>query len=92
MPIDFPDIIADPEGELHGRVLGSSQWALADLAKTAPLLGIALEGEELSDEAAWVIAKEPDESHPYWIERKVWLPMFEAFRLSVKHGCAVVYG
>ncbi len=92
VPIDFPDIIADQAGELHGRILGSSQRALADLVKVAPLLGIALEGQNLLDEVAWAIAKEPDESHPYWIERKVWLSMFEAFRLSVEHGCAVVYG
>ncbi|MCE9565798.1 MAG: hypothetical protein K8U57_27555 [Planctomycetes bacterium] len=92
VPIDFEDIIADKAGELHGRLLGSSQNALADLVRTAPLLGIPLEGRELSDEAAQVIAKEADEAHPYWIERKVWLSMFEAFRLSVQHGCAVVYG
>ena len=92
VPIDFPDIIADRAGELHGRVLGSSQQALADLVRTAPLLGIPLNGRELSDGDAWAIAKAPDESHPYWIERKVWLSMFEAFRLSVEHGCAVVYG
>jgi hypothetical protein len=92
VPVDFPDPLADPEGRLPGRVLGSSQRALADLVRTAPLLGVRLEGRELSDAAAWVIAKKPDGSHPYWIERKVWLAMFEAFRLSVEHGCAVVYG
>lgn len=92
VPIDFPDPLADQEGELPGRVLGSSQRALADLVRTAPLLGILLDGRELSDEVARAVSQEPDESHPYWIERKVWLSMFEAFRLSVEHGCAVVYG
>lgn len=47
---------------------------------------------KLSDEAAKSIAEEPDESHPYWIERKVWLTMVEAFRLSVEHRCAMVFG
>jgi hypothetical protein len=92
VPIDFPDVLADQEGRLPGRILGSSQQALAELVRTAPLLGIALKDGELTDEAAAIIAKVPDESHPYWIERKVWLSMFEAFRLSVAHGCAVVYG
>jgi hypothetical protein len=92
VPVDFPDPLADTEDMLPGRVLGSSQRALADLVRTAPLLGVRLEGRELSDEAAWAIAEEADGSHPCWIERKVWLAMFEAFRLSVRHGCAVVYG
>lgn len=92
VPIDFEYIIADQSDELPGRLLGSSQRALKELVRTAPLLDIPLEHGELSDEIAWAIAKEADEAHPYWIERKVWLSMFEAFRLSVQHGCAVVYG
>lgn len=92
VPIDFPDVLVDQEGRLPGRILGSSQQVLVELVRTAPLLGIQLERQNLSDEAAWAIAKEPDESHPHWIERKVWLAMFEAFRLSVEHGCAVVFG
>ncbi len=93
VPVDFPFPLADNrKGGLVGRVLGSSQQALAELVRTAPLLGVPLEGRNLSDEAARVIAEEADEAHPYWVERKVWLSMFEAFRLSIEHGCAVVYG
>lgn len=93
VPVDFPDVLVDDrKGGLTGRNLGSSQRALAELMKTAPLLGIELSEGKLSDEAAWAISKEADGSHPYWIERKVWLTMFEAFRVSVEHGCAVVYG
>lgn len=93
VPIDFPDILVDNrKGGLVGRILGSSQRALAELVRTAPLLGVRLNDGKLSDEDAWGIAREPDESHPYWIERKVWLTMFEAFRLSVEHRCIVVYG
>jgi hypothetical protein len=93
VPIDFPDPLYDNRpGGLVGRVLGSSQQALRELVLTAPLLGIRLRGQNLSDKGARGIAKEPDESHPYWIERKVWLSLFEAFRLSVEYKCAVVYG
>lgn len=93
VPIEFEDVIADNEpGGLTGRLLGSSQRALAELVRTAPLLDIPLVDQQLSDEAARSIAREPDESHPSWIERKVWLAMFEAFRHSVEHKCAVVYG
>jgi hypothetical protein len=93
VPIDFRDLLVDNEpGGLVGRVLGSSQQALRELIKTAPLLGIPLDGDTLSDEAAREIASEADEAHPYWIERKVWFSMFEAFRYSVACKCAVVYG
>jgi hypothetical protein len=60
--------------------------------QAAPLLGIPLVDGKLSDEAAKVIAEERDGSHPYWIERKVWLTMFEAFRHSIEFKCAVVFG
>lgn len=93
VPIDFPEPLYDNvPGGLPGRVLGSSQQAFKELVKTAPLLGIRLEGQNLSDEAALEIAEESDEAHPFWIERKVWLAMFEAFRLSIEYKCAVVYG
>jgi hypothetical protein len=93
VPVDFPDPLCDKRKRgLTGRILGSSQRALKELVQTAPLLGIPLKGRKLSDKAARTIAKEPDESHPFWIERKVWLSMFEAFRDSVEYKCAVVYG
>src|SRR5262245_11553478 len=92
VPIDFPDVLCDKrKGGLTGRILGSSQRALEELVRTAPLLGIPLKRRKLSDKSARVIAKELDGSHPCWIERKVWLSMFEAFRDSVEHKCAVVY-
>ena len=94
VPIDFHDPLFDTrkKGGLPGGILGSSQQALQELVKTAPLLGIKLKGEHLSDKAAKEIAKEADEAHPYWIERKVWLSLFEAFRQSVEYKCAVVFG
>jgi hypothetical protein len=92
VPIVFTDWLCDNrKGGLPGRILGSSQQGLRELVQTAPLLGIRLDGQELSDQAALAIAKEPDGANPLWIERKVWLSYFEAFRLSVEHRCAVVF-
>jgi hypothetical protein len=93
VPIDFPEPLHDVQQEaLPGGILGSSQRALREVLLAAPLLGIPIEGEKLADEAAKDIAEEPDGSHPYWIERKVWLTMFEAFRHSVEYKNAVVFG
>jgi hypothetical protein len=92
VPIDFPEWLCDNrKGGLPGGILGSSQQALGEIVQTAPLLGIRLNGRDLSDQEALAVGQEPDGSHPCWIERKVWLSMFEAFRLSVEHKCAVVY-
>jgi len=93
VPIDFPEPLYDDlDGDLPGGILGSSQQALKEIMLAAPLLGIPLRGKKLSDKAAKDIANEPDGSHPYWIERKVWLTMFEAFRHSVEYKCAVIFG
>ncbi|WP_254511124.1 hypothetical protein [Anatilimnocola floriformis] len=93
VPIDFEFPLCDNHDEgLTGRVLGSSQRALAELIKTAPLLEITLQDKQLPDVIAQKIAQEPDESHPCWIERKVWFALYESFRTSVDYKCAVVYG
>jgi hypothetical protein len=93
VPIDFPEPLYDDQDEgLPGGILGSSQRALQETMQAASLLGIPLLGDKLSDDAARSMAEEPDESHPYWIERKVWLTMFEAFRHSIEYKCAVVFG
>jgi hypothetical protein len=90
VPIDFPDPLFDDR--VLGGILGSSQRALQETVHAAPLLGISLKNGHLTDRAAKKIAEEPDESNPYWIERKVWLTMFEAFRHSIEYKCAVVFG
>jgi hypothetical protein len=93
VPIEFPDpLYDDREGRLPGGILGSSQRALQEVIQAAPLLGVPVMGGNLSDDAAKALAQEPDGSHPYWIERQVWLTMFEAFRHSIEYQCAVVFG
>jgi hypothetical protein len=94
VPFDFPVPLYDDqeEGGLPGGIMGSSQRALQETMQAASLLGIPLVEGNLSDDAAKHIAEEPDGSHLYWIERKVWLTMFEAFRHSIEYKCAVVFG
>ena len=93
MPIDFPEpLYDDQKAGLKGGILGSSQRALQETIQAASLLGISLVDGNLSDEAAKIIVAERDDAHPYWVERKVWLTMYEAFRHSIEYKCAVVFG
>jgi hypothetical protein len=93
VPIDFTEPLYDDQEEgLPGGILGSSQRALEEVRRTAPLLGIPLDDGDLCDDAARSIASEEDGSSAYWIERQVWLTMFEALRQSVEHKCAVAFG
>jgi hypothetical protein len=93
VPIDFPDVLYhDDEDAIDGGgMVGSSQRALAEVLLAAPLLGIPLRKGKPSERTLKAIAAEPD-TMPYWIERQVWLTMYQAFRDSVQTGCAVVFG
>ncbi len=91
VPIDFPEPLYDDGDELVGGILGSSQRALAEVILAAPLLGIELEdGKPMKTDVETI--QEEDDTHPLWIERKVWLAMYEKFRLSIEHKTAVVFG
>jgi hypothetical protein len=91
VPIDFPEPLHDDRDELVGGILGSSQRALAEVILAAPLLGIELKDGKPTKMAVDTI-REEDNDHPLWIERKVWLAMYEKFRLSIEHKTAVVFG
>jgi hypothetical protein len=92
VPIDFPEPLHDRSDQLVGGILGSSQRALAEVVLAAPLLGIELEDGKPTKRAIDTIRAEEDNAHPLWIERKVWLAMYEKFRLSIEHRTAVVFG
>jgi hypothetical protein len=92
VPIDFPEPLFDHSDRLLGGILGSSQRALAEVILAAPLLGIELKGGKPTKMAVDTIQKEEDDAHPLWIERQVWLAMYENFRLSIEHKTAVVFG
>ncbi len=92
VPIDFPEPLIDDKDKLAGGLLGSSQRALAEVIQAAPLIGIKLRAGKLSGTQARAIAKEDEGGSPYWIERQVWLTMYEAFTASILTGCAVEFG
>lgn len=87
VPIDFDEPLGDDK--LVGRLLGSSQAAMRELVQVAPLIGVRLRGGKLSDKTAKDIGTEED--GPLYIERQVWLLLFESFRLSIEHGTAVKF-
>ena len=90
VPIDFPKVLESRR--LDGGSLGSSVRLLEELIVVAAPLGIMLHDRQLSDADASVIAEEGQKGGPYWIERLVWLALFEAARLSIEHRAAIHFG
>ncbi len=91
MPIEFEAVIFDDSGRIPGGMLGSSFTLLKELQAIAPALGICLASGELSDEEAEKINSEVKAQSALWIEKAVWLSLFEAARLSIKHKAAICF-
>jgi len=92
LPIDFAQVVfANEHDDIPGGMLGSSQRLRAELAMVAPALDIALDaGGELSDaEAARLDAVDTDD--PMWRELLAWLALWEAARISIASGSAIVF-
>jgi hypothetical protein len=82
VPIDFKDVIFDEDGSLPRRMLGSTQQLMQELITLAPYLGIKLRNGALADSEAARLNEEPEAEGPFWIEKCVWLSLFEAARLD----------
>ncbi len=99
LPIEFEEVIFDTGGgnRIPGGMLGSSYSLMKELIFIAPKLGIQLDGGHLSDAEAIEIEiaiqeEEEDESQEgLWIEKIVWLSLFEAARLSIEHKTAICF-
>jgi hypothetical protein len=90
VPIDFLDpLFHDSPQEIGGGVLGSSQAAVRELIHVAPLINIRVRNGTITNELAKKIRDE--RRGQFYIERQVWLELFEEFRLSIKHGTAVAF-
>lgn len=90
VPIPFTSVLIDdddPDGT--GGPVGSSYQFMEELVAVAPALGIRLEGGELADSEVERIAADVESESGLWIERSVWLTLFEAARLSIRHGTAI---
>lgn len=96
VPVDFPDVLfARPDDDLPddlpGDLLGSTFRLREELALVAPALGIALDADgELPDpEAARLDGIGEDD--PMSRELLAWFALWEAARVSLASGCAIVY-
>jgi hypothetical protein len=89
VPVDFERVLIAES--LPGSALGSTQRLMLELVRVAPALGITLTARELSDAEAEAINAELDTQPPFFRERTVWLALYEAARLPLEHGAAIVF-
>jgi hypothetical protein len=99
LPIEFNEVIVDSnkQDRIPGGLLGSSYRLMEELVFIAPKLGIELDNGHLSDAEVVKIEieiqlEEEDESQEgLWIEKIVWLSLFEAARLSLEYKTAICF-
>jgi hypothetical protein len=93
LPTPFTQILySDDADAAGGGIIGSSYQLLADLRDVAPALCIKLDAGQLTDEEVARLEADIASEGGLWIEKLVWLDLFEAARLSVEHKTAIVFG
>ena len=86
VPVEFGDPLY-----LDAGSVGSSHALLRELRECAPHIGVELTADgELTDEEAKRVNDMAD-GHPYQYELEAWILLFEAARVSVASGHAVVF-
>jgi hypothetical protein len=93
LPIDFDEIIVDDKKQerIVAGFLCSSYRLRDELVAIAPKLGIILEDKHLTEAEATKIAKDSQSQQGLWIEKIVWISLFEATRLSIEHKTAICF-
>ena len=92
LPIEFERPFLDPSHRLRGGTLGSSQRLREELLLLTDPLEIEVDEEgNLSDQIAGVVASQRPTGAPFAVERLVWLALYEAARLSIEEGTAIVF-
>lgn len=91
LPIDFADVLFDETERVPGGMIGSSYRVRDELTVVAPALGIELSNGALSDDVAEAINRDVENQSGIWIERLVWLALYEAARLSIEHRSAICF-
>lgn len=91
LPIQFKEVIIDDHDRIPGGMLGSSFMLQRELIALAPALGIGLKNGQLSDQEAEKINRDVEVETPLWIEKAVWLSLFEAARLSIQYKTAICF-
>jgi hypothetical protein len=92
LPIDFKEVVFDRGEGVPGEMIGSSYRLRDELLIVAPALQIELDGAKLPDHAAEEINSVLDAQTGLFIEKTVWLSLFEAARMSIEHKTAIVFG
>lgn len=88
VPVEFAAPILDER--LSGEMLGSSIELRRELITVAPLLGIEVIDGEVSDEQIELL-NELDDDAPHFREKCVFATLWEACRLSIVYGTAIVF-
>lgn len=91
LPVDFEELITDPDHQISGGIVGSSYRLRDELLGLTEQLEIDVEDGRLADEVADEVSKQRPTSVPFAVERLVWLALFEAARLSIDHQTAIVF-
>jgi hypothetical protein len=94
LPVDFDDVLIDDkdQGRIPGGLLGSSYRLKDELVHIAPALGVRLDNGQISDSEFERLDQETLAEEGLWIEKLVWLTLFEACRLSIEHKSAIQFG
>lgn len=91
IPIDLKDVIFDTdEYPVTGAMIGSSYGLLTDLKSVAKKLGVEL-NEKLEVQNKETLYKTIDNQGDFWIEKIVWLTLYEAANYSIKNKTAIVF-
>lgn len=93
LPVEFSEVIVDEQdaGRIPGGLLGSSVALRNELVEITAKLGIEMTGNELSDAEADRVNREVANEVGFWIEKMVWLALYEAARLSIEHKTAICF-
>lgn len=90
VPVDFSEVLFDDQGRITGGMLGSSVRLHEELIAMAPCLGIS-DAADLPDASVEQIRSAVECESDLWIEKGVWLTLYEACRLSKRHSTAICF-
>lgn len=94
VPVRFEEVIAGDD--IAGGLLGSSCVLLDECRELAEPLGVTFESDDplvlvSAESVARIEADAEAGTDPYWVERAVWLSLYDAARRSVAYGVMVTF-
>lgn len=88
---DFPFMNFDEPESIAGAIVGSSVGLQQELITMADALDISLEDTKLTDNEVAKLQADIDAENDFYIEKLVWLALFEATRLSIEHKTMIQF-